>query len=149
MSNAVELDIRCAKNEAFDVKGRQCDKVVFIVAVEVKQSMPHLFDSDRCAEGRLLCVVSLQMYPVFLVDDAICSDRRVMAKIGQFEWIHKDHGALPDLLAHEFCAPTLVFPVSQEELAQERIQRFLLTTKFLVSTAVLLLQGTEKPFSDQ
>ena len=40
-------------------------------------------------------------------------------------------------------------PPTDEQLAQERVQRFFLTAELLAATAVLLPEGTQEPFQDQ
>lgn len=55
----------------------------------------------------------------------------------------------PNLLRNQLRRPSSIFPPSQEELSEERIQRLLLATQLLVPTAVLLPQGTEKPLEHE
>jgi hypothetical protein len=52
---------------------------------------------------------------------------------------------VPDLLANELCRACLVLPLAEKQLAQERVQGLLLTTKLLAATCVLLLQRADEP----
>lgn len=51
-------------------------------------------------------------------------------------------------LAHILVHILVTFPLAKKQLAQERIQRFLLTAQFLAAAAVLLAQGAEEPFQN-
>lgn len=43
----------------------------------------------------------------------------------------------------------VTLPLADEQLSQERVQRLLLATKLLATTAVLLVKSTEEPLEDQ
>lgn len=56
---------------------------------------------------------------------------------------------VPDLFTNEMCRSCLVLPLSQEQLAQEWIQRLFLTSQLVAPATVLLLQRTEEPLQDE
>jgi len=110
----VELDERRPAVQPLDVQRRQRDQVVFVVALQPQHRVPHLLhhDRQRPRHRRLLPVVPLQVHPVLLVPDAICRHRRVVRH----------------LLADELRRARVVLPFGKKKLAQEGIERLLLTT---------------------
>lgn len=56
---------------------------------------------------------------------------------------------LPDLLAYELRRTSLIFPLAQEEFAQERIQGLLLVTVLFASAGILLLESRQEPLQHQ
>ncbi len=56
---------------------------------------------------------------------------------------------LPHLLRHQVRDAARVFPLPEEELAEERIQRLLLAAELLVPAAVLLPQRAEEPLQHE
>lgn len=57
--------------------------------------------------------------------------------------------SLPDLLADQLRSTSIVLPLAQEQLAQERVKRFLLVAILFTSAGVLLLQGRKEPLQHQ
>lgn len=56
---------------------------------------------------------------------------------------------LPDLLADELCRAGVIFPLAQKQLAQKRVQRFLLVAILLASAGILLLESGQEPLQHQ
>lgn len=56
---------------------------------------------------------------------------------------------IPNLFRNQICSPGLILPPSNIQLSQERVQRFLLRTKFLTSAGVRRLQSSEKPLQNE
>lgn len=164
---AVQLDVRGACNEAFDVQGGECDEVVLVERVEVEDGMADLLqifsncfsmeralthlDVDGRLEGRLLRIVAVQTDAMLAVPYAVSRDGWVMtahvalASCAQTYQIM----SVPDLLTDELCRACLVLPLAQEQLAQERVQGLLLAAKLLTATGVLLLEGADEPLQDE
>lgn len=87
---------------------------------------------------------------MLLVPDGVCSDGWVMAALYALVRPRRClEDFLPDLLADKLCGTCLILPLAQEQLAQERVQRLLLTAQLLASAGVLLLQCAEKPLQNE
>lgn len=58
---------------------------------------------------------------------------------------------VPDLLTDQLCLASLgiTLPLTNEQLTKEGVQRLLLATKLLTTTAVLLVQSSQEPFEDK
>jgi len=109
--------------------------------------MTDLLDVDSAAKRSLLCVVSRKSYAMLCVSDAVGGDWRVVADKMSALTRCEFHSTIdaPDLLTDELCLASCILPLAQEEFSKEWVQWLLLTSKLLISAAVLLLQGAEEP----
>lgn len=111
--------------------------------------MANLLHVDRSREGGFLRIVALEVNTMLLVRDLVCCDRWVMAEFMLETGLYRDSGYEPDLLRNQLCSASLIYPFPQEELAQEGVQRFLLISKLVTSTSILLLQCAQEPLQHQ
>ena len=57
---------------------------------------------------------------------------------------------MADLFRNQICGSSLVFPFSNKQFTEERVQRLhLLLLSVLIFAAVLLLERTQEPFQNQ
>jgi hypothetical protein len=88
---------------------------------------------------------------VLAIPDGVSRDGRVMTEHMALAPTTQNcrHNHIPDLLANELCRANRVLPFAQEQLAQEGVQRLLLTTELLAATGVLLLQCADEPLQHE
>src|SRR3569833_2913441 len=107
--------------------------------------MANLLDVDGSTKGCLLRIVALQMDTGRDVGDAIRGGWRVLAILSSQKSGASARGPFsasvdsPILLADQFRGPGIILPLSQELLAKDGIQGFLLVAVLLAPAGVLLL----------
>lgn len=138
------------------MEGGEGDEVGFVVGGYGEEGVADLFDLDGAGEGGFLGVVALELREgtllmrwgfvgserayldaVLVIPDAVGRHWRMVTISCQLcDSCTTTVVCTPDLLRNQLCRPRRIFKLTKEQLAQERIQRFLLRPKLVTPTAV-------------
>lgn len=129
----IELWVRTTSEDSLHFDIWQRDQVILVMVIQMQDSMSNLLDVDAATERDLLPREAFGSHAVLSIPEIAGRDRGVMA----------------DLLADQPAFIAFGPYLSDEELAEESIERFL-DAFGGVSTGILLSsKGGKEPFEDE